>query len=69
MVLKELAPAPKPVPIAASASSISTTAPMPTGRPRARLMQLAQERNLVVLAHVDDAAIDKLFAHAPKAPA
>ena len=31
-----------------------------------RLMQLAQERNLVVLAHVDDAAIDKLFAHAPK---
>ena len=31
-----------------------------------RLMQLAQERDLVVLAHVDDVAIDKLFAHAPK---
>lgn len=36
----------------------------PTAR---RLMQLAQERDLVVLAHVDDAAIEKLFAHAPKA--
>jgi predicted TIM-barrel fold metal-dependent hydrolase len=35
----------------------------PTAR---RLMQLAEERDLVVLAHVDDAAIDKLFAHAPK---
>ena len=32
-----------------------------------RLMQLAQERNLVVLAHVDDVAIEKLFAHAPNA--
>ncbi|MCM5679021.1 amidohydrolase [Schlegelella sp. S2-27] len=32
-----------------------------------RLMQLAQDRDLVVLAHVDDVAIDKLFAHAPKA--
>ena len=32
-----------------------------------RLMQLAEERGLVVLAHVDDAAIEKLFAHAPKA--
>jgi hypothetical protein len=32
-----------------------------------RLMQLAQERNLVVLAHVDDVAIDMLLAHAPKA--
>lgn len=32
-----------------------------------RLMQLAQERNLVVLAHVDDVAVEKLFAHAPKA--
>lgn len=32
-----------------------------------RLMQLAEHRNLVVLAHVDDDAIDKLFAHAPKA--
>ena len=31
------------------------------------LMQLAQERDLVVLAHVDDVAIDKLLAHAPKA--
>ena len=30
-----------------------------------RLMQLAKQRNLVVLAHVDDAAIDLLMAHAP----
>ena len=30
-------------------------------------MQLAEERGLVVLAHVDDVAIEKLFAHAPKA--
>ena len=32
-----------------------------------KLMQLAQERGLAVLAHVDDAAIDALMAHAPKA--
>jgi predicted TIM-barrel fold metal-dependent hydrolase len=32
-----------------------------------RLMQLAQDRGLVVLAHVDDAAIDLLMAHAPNA--
>jgi predicted TIM-barrel fold metal-dependent hydrolase len=32
-----------------------------------RLMQLAEARGLAVLAHVDDDAIDKLFAHAPKA--
>jgi len=32
-----------------------------------RLMQLAEERGLVVLAHVDDVAIEKLMAHAPKA--
>lgn len=32
-----------------------------------RLMQLAQERKLVVLAHVDDVAVEKLFAHAPRA--
>ena len=32
-----------------------------------RLMQLAEQRGLVVLAHVDDAAIEKLLAHAPKA--
>ncbi|MEO8296767.1 MAG: amidohydrolase family protein [Burkholderiales bacterium] len=32
-----------------------------------RLMQLAEERGLVVLAHVDDVAIEKLFAHAPRA--
>jgi hypothetical protein len=32
----------------------------------AKLMKLAQERDLVVLAHVDDTAIDLLFAHAPK---
>lgn len=32
-----------------------------------KLMQLAQERNLAVLAHVDDTAIDLLMAHAPRA--
>ena len=32
-----------------------------------QLMQLAQAKDLVVLAHVDDAAIDLLMAHAPKA--
>ncbi len=32
-----------------------------------KLMQLAQARDLVVLAHVDDAAIDLLMAHAPQA--
>ncbi|WP_374564607.1 amidohydrolase family protein [Ideonella sp.] len=31
------------------------------------LMQLAERRRLVVLAHVDDAAIELLFAHAPDA--
>ncbi len=31
-----------------------------------QLMQLAQDRGLVVLAHVDDTAIDLLMAHAPK---
>ncbi len=31
------------------------------------LMKLAQQRNLVVLAHVDDMAIAKLLAHAPQA--
>jgi hypothetical protein len=34
----------------------------PTAR---RLMQLAEERDLVVLAHVDDPAIDLLMAHTP----
>ncbi|MEC5384465.1 amidohydrolase family protein [Uliginosibacterium sp. H3] len=32
-----------------------------------KLMQLAQARNLAVLAHVDDDAIDLLMAHAPQA--
>jgi predicted TIM-barrel fold metal-dependent hydrolase len=32
-----------------------------------KLMQLAEQRGLVVLAHVDDVAIDLLYAHAPKA--
>jgi hypothetical protein len=32
-----------------------------------KLMQLAQEKNLAVLAHVDDVAIDLLMAHAPNA--
>jgi len=40
----------------------SANADGPTAK---RLMQLAEQRGLVVLAHVDDAAIDKLFAHAP----
>lgn len=31
-----------------------------------QLMQLAQARNLVILAHVDDVAIEMLYAHAPK---
>ena len=31
------------------------------------LMQAAQTRSLVVLAHVDDTAVEKLFAHAPRA--
>ncbi|MFC7407915.1 amidohydrolase family protein [Hydrogenophaga atypica] len=34
----------------------------PTAR---RLLRLAEERDLVVLAHVDDAAIDLLMAHTP----
>lgn len=32
------------------------------------LMKLARERGLVVLAHVDDVAVDKLLGHAPGAP-
>jgi hypothetical protein len=32
-----------------------------------KLMQLAQEKGLAVLAHVDDVAIDLLMAHAPNA--
>ncbi len=36
----------------------------PTAR---RLMQIAAARGLVVLAHVDDVAVDKLMAHAPGA--
>jgi len=32
-----------------------------------KLMRLAAERRLVVLAHVDDVAIDKLMTHAPQA--
>ena len=42
----------------------SANADGPTAR---RLMQLAEQRGLVVLAHVDDVAIDKLMAHAPRA--
>ena len=33
----------------------------------AKLMKLAQARGLVVLAHVDDAAVERLLAHAPGA--
>jgi hypothetical protein len=32
-----------------------------------KLMQFAQDKQLAVLAHVDDVAIDLLMAHAPKA--
>jgi predicted TIM-barrel fold metal-dependent hydrolase len=32
-----------------------------------QMMQLAEARGLAVLAHVDDVAIDLLFAHAPRA--
>jgi hypothetical protein len=32
-----------------------------------RLMELAQQKNLAVLAHVDDDAIDRLLRHAPGA--
>jgi hypothetical protein len=32
-----------------------------------QLMQLAQQRGLAVLAHVDDTAVDLLMAHAPQA--
>ncbi|HSI58629.1 MAG TPA: amidohydrolase family protein [Ideonella sp.] len=42
----------------------SANADGPTAR---RLMQLAEQRGLAVLAHVDDVAIDKLLAHAPGA--
>lgn len=42
----------------------SANADGPTAR---ALMQLAQARGLVVLAHVDDVAIEKLLAHAPRA--
>lgn len=37
------------------------------GAVAAKLMKLAQARDLVVLAHVDDDAIDLLMAHAPQA--
>lgn len=42
----------------------SANADGPTAR---RLMQLAEQRGLAVLAHVDDVAVEKLFAHAPNA--
>lgn len=42
----------------------STNANGPVAR---SLMQLAERRRLAVLAHVDDAAIELLFAHAPAA--
>lgn len=37
------------------------------GAVAAKLMRLAQDKGLAVLAHVDDPAIDLLFAHAPRA--
>ena len=52
---------------AASANSTSTTAATPTGRSRGADGSWPRRRGLVVLAHVDDVAIEKLFAHAPKA--
>jgi hypothetical protein len=36
------------------------------GAVAAKLIKLAEEKQLAVLAHVDDAAIDLLMAHAPK---
>jgi len=42
----------------------STNADGPVAR---KLMLLAQDRNLAVLAHVDDDAIDRLLRHAPRA--
>lgn len=42
----------------------SANADGPTAR---TLMRLAERRGLVVLAHVDDVAIEKLLAHAPRA--
>jgi len=42
----------------------SANADAPVAR---QLMRLAQERQLVVLAHVDDDAIERLMAHAPRA--
>ena len=59
--------APPPARTAGSASSTSTTAPTPMAPIARELMQLAQARDLVVLAHVDDVAIERLFAHAPRA--
>jgi len=32
-----------------------------------KLMQLAEQKDLAVLAHVDDVAVDRLMAHAPRA--
>lgn len=42
----------------------STNADAPVAR---QLMQLAEAKRLAVLAHVDDTAIDRLMAHAPRA--
>ena len=42
----------------------SANADAPVAR---RLMQLAQQRQLAVLAHVDDVAVERLLAHAPHA--
>lgn len=42
----------------------SANADAPVAR---KLMQLAQQRDLVVLAHVDDDAVERLLAHAPNA--
>ena len=40
---------------------------MPTAPVALRVEVPDEERNLVVLAHVDEVAVEKLFAHAPKA--
>ena len=42
----------------------SANADAPVAR---KLMRLAQDKNLAVLAHVDDDAIDRLLLHAPRA--
>ena len=61
-----LPPAPRPDRTAAWANSISYDSANADQRPARRLMQLAQEKDLVVLAYCDNAAMNRLFAHAER---